>query len=46
MTPERKAALDEEHRAIVDTIRRRDRADTRARLREHIRHVRSYMFGE
>jgi DNA-binding FadR family transcriptional regulator len=46
MTPERKAALDAEHRAVVDAIRRRDKADTRARLREHIQHVRSYMFSE
>ncbi|MBV8614549.1 MAG: FadR family transcriptional regulator, partial [Acetobacteraceae bacterium] len=39
MTPERKALLDAEHRAIVEAIRRRDRGDTRARLREHIQHV-------
>jgi len=46
MTPERKVALDVEHRGIVDAIRRRDKADARARLREHIQHVHSYMFGE
>jgi DNA-binding FadR family transcriptional regulator len=46
MTPERKAALQVEHRAIVDAFRRRDTADARAMLREHIRHVQSYMFGE
>ena len=46
MTPERKAALQVEHRAIVEAFRRRDRADAGARLREHILHVQAYMFGE
>lgn len=46
MTRERKAALQEEHRAILDAFRRRDTADARARLRNHILHVQSYMFGE
>ena len=46
MTPERKAALDAEHRAIVEAFRRRDKTDARIRLREHIQHVHSYMFGE
>jgi DNA-binding FadR family transcriptional regulator len=46
MTSERKAALQVEHRAIVEAFRRRDRADAGARLREHILHVQAYMFGE
>lgn len=46
MTPERKAALQLEHRGIVDAFRRRDAADARTMLREHVLHVRSYMFGE
>ena len=45
MTPERKADLQVEHRAIVDAFRRRDAADARTRLRGHILHVQSYMFG-
>ncbi len=45
MTPERKADLQVEHRAIVGAFRRRDTADARARLRNHILHVQSYMFG-
>jgi DNA-binding FadR family transcriptional regulator len=46
MTPERKAVLDAEHRAIVEAFRRRDKTDARMRLREHIQHVHAYMFGE
>ncbi len=46
MTPERKAALQVEHRAIVEAFRRRDRTDAGARLREHILNVQAYMFGE
>lgn len=46
MTSERKAALQVEHRAIVEAFRRRDRADAAVRLREHILHVQAYMFGE
>lgn len=46
MTPERKTALQEEHRAILDAFRCRDTADARARLRRHIPHVQSYMFSE
>ena len=46
MTPERKAALQAEHRAIVEAFRRRDRTDAGGRLREHILHVQAYMFGE
>lgn len=46
MTPERKAALNAEHRAIVEAFRRRDKAEARAMLREHILHVQASMFGE
>lgn len=46
LTPERKRALDQEHRAIVQAIRRRDKGDVRASLRSHLLHVRAYMFGE
>jgi len=46
MTPERKVALQVEHRAIVEALRRRDRADAGARLREHILQVQASMFGE
>lgn len=46
MTPERRAVLDAEHRAIVEAFRRRDKTDARMRLREHIQHVHAYMFGE
>ena len=46
MTVERKAALQTEHRAIVAAFRRRDKADARAKLRQHILHVQASMFGE
>ena len=46
MTPERKAALQAQHRAIVGAFRRRDRADAATRLREHILYVQGYMLGE
>lgn len=46
MTPERKAALQRQHRAIVAAFRRRDKAEARQLLREHIRFVQSYMFGD
>lgn len=46
MTPERKTALQVERRAIVEALRRRDRVDAGARLREHILHVQASMFGE
>ena len=46
MTAERKAALQSEHRAIIDAFRARDKASARARMREHVLHVQAYMFGE
>ena len=46
MTAERKAALQAEHRAIIDAFRARDKTAARARLREHVLHVQAYMFGE
>jgi DNA-binding FadR family transcriptional regulator len=46
MTPERKAKLHEEHRAIVSAISNRDQSQAHAVLRAHLLHVRSYMFGE
>jgi DNA-binding FadR family transcriptional regulator len=46
MTPERKIALQIEHRAIVDAFRYRDKTAARERMREHILHVQDYMFGD
>jgi DNA-binding FadR family transcriptional regulator len=46
MTAERRTKLEAEHRAIVEAFRNRDKIEARTRLREHILHVRSYMFGE
>ncbi len=46
MTAERRTRLQTEHRAIIDAFRHRDKAGARARLREHILHVRAYMFAE
>jgi len=46
MTAERRARLQEEHRAIIEAFRCRDKIRGRARLREHILHVQAYMFGE
>lgn len=46
MTEARKQALQIEHRAIVEAFRRRDKADARTRLREHILQVQASMFGE
>lgn len=45
MTPERKAMLNLQHRAIVDSFRARDKDAARGLLREHILFVQSYMFG-
>jgi DNA-binding FadR family transcriptional regulator len=45
MTPERKAALNAQHRAIGAAFRDRDRLAARRLLREHILFVQSYMFG-
>jgi hypothetical protein len=46
MTAERKATLNRQHRAIVESFRNRDRAAARSMLREHILFVQSYMFGQ
>lgn len=46
MTPARKAELQVQHHAIVTAFRRRDRTEAAMRLREHVRHVQSYMLGE
>jgi DNA-binding FadR family transcriptional regulator len=46
MTADRRAAVQTEHRAIVEAFCRRDKADAHARLREHILHVRASMLGE
>ena len=46
MTPERKAKLHAEHQAIVAAFINRDHPEAHARLRAHLLHVRSYMFGE
>jgi DNA-binding FadR family transcriptional regulator len=46
MTPERKACLQTEHRAIVAALRNRDQSQAQTLLRNHLLHVRSYMFGE
>jgi DNA-binding FadR family transcriptional regulator len=46
MTPDRKSKLQKEHRAIVAALRNRDQSQAQISLRDHILHVRSYMFGE
>ena len=46
MTVERRAAVQAEHRAIVEAFCRRDKADARTKLRAHILHVHASMFGE
>ena len=46
MTPERQSKLRADHRAIVAALRDRDPARARALLREHLLHVRAYMFGD
>ena len=46
MTPARMAALQVEHRGIVDALRARDKDAAREGLRAHIRHVQRYMFEE
>ena len=46
MTPERMAALQVEHKAIVHALRARDKDAARETLRAHIRHVQRYMFEE
>ena len=46
MTADRKTALQAHHRAIVGALRKRDKVEARATLREHILYVRAYMFGD
>jgi DNA-binding FadR family transcriptional regulator len=46
MTPERKAKLQAEHRGIVAAFRNRDQGAAHRLLRDHLVHVRTYMFGE
>jgi DNA-binding FadR family transcriptional regulator len=46
MTPERKAKLQAEHDAIVAAFRNRDQPVAHRLLRDHLLHVRRYMFGE
>ncbi len=46
MTPERKAKLHAEHQAIVLALSNRDHSQAHSRMRAHLLHVRSYMFGE
>ena len=46
MTPTHRAAIEQQHRAIVGALRDRDRDQARAELRSHILYVRSYMFGD
>jgi DNA-binding FadR family transcriptional regulator len=46
MTPERKTKLQAEHRAIVAAFRNRDQSQAHRLLRDHLLHVRAYMFGD
>ena len=46
MTPERMEKLQAEHTDIVAALRNRDQLQAHALLREHLLHVRAYMFGE
>jgi DNA-binding FadR family transcriptional regulator len=46
MTPERKAKLQAEHRDVVAAFRNRDQSEAHRLLRDHLLHVRSYMFGD
>lgn len=45
-TAERRAILQSQHHAMVEAVRRRDRATARRVMREHILFVQDYMFGE
>ena len=45
-TAERKGALRRQHHAMVEAIRRRDRAEARRLMREHVLFVQGYMFGD
>lgn len=46
MTPERMKNLQSEHSAIVAALCNRDQSRAHALLRQHLLHVRAYMFGE
>ena len=46
MTPERKAKLQAEHVGIVAAFRNRDQPLVHRLLRNHLLHVRTYMFGD
>ncbi|WP_159349068.1 FadR/GntR family transcriptional regulator [Roseomonas harenae] len=45
-TADRRAVLQEQHHAMVDAVRQRDRAAARRVMREHILFVQGYMFGD
>ena len=46
MTSDRMQQIRSEHTAIVEALRNRDRRRAQTLLREHLLHVRTYMFGE
>ncbi|MFN7195818.1 MAG: FCD domain-containing protein, partial [Hylemonella sp.] len=45
VTPERRAAYQREHRALVAALRARDLPAAQARTREHLLHVRRNLLG-
>ena len=45
-TAERRAILQQQHHAMVEAVRRRDRAEARRVMRDHILFVQDYMFGD
>jgi DNA-binding FadR family transcriptional regulator len=45
-TAERRAVLQQQHHAMVDAVRQRDRAAARRVMRDHILFVQGYMFGD
>ncbi|WP_232480351.1 FadR/GntR family transcriptional regulator [Roseomonas sp. KE2513] len=45
-TAEHRAVLQAQHHAMVEAVRRRDRAEARRVMREHILFVQDYMFGD
>ena len=45
-TAEHRAVLQAQHHAMLDALRRRDRAEARRVMREHILFVQGYMFGD
>jgi DNA-binding FadR family transcriptional regulator len=46
LTPERRLAYQQEHRRVVAALRQRDAARARARMLEHLRHVRRSLLDE